>query len=97
MSIDYRIREDSWVARMATIKLGYRRAAVVIGRTIYLSGATREEFLADEKWTRHECCHLAQYRKYGTVQFVLRYLRESLLHGYHNNRFEIEARQAEDG
>jgi hypothetical protein len=36
-----------------------------------------------------------QFRRHGFFKFLFLYLWESLRHGYHDNRFEVEARAAE--
>lgn len=90
-----RIKEDSWLARIAVWKLKTNSVAMVLGRTIHLYNVSREKFLADEEWVKHERCHVRQYKKYGFVGFLVRYLWESIRHGYYNNRFEVEARAAE--
>jgi hypothetical protein len=40
--------------------------------------------------------HIEQYRRYGIARFIVLYLVESIKKGYYNNRFEIEARKAEE-
>ena len=89
------IKENSFIARMAARKLRADAAAIVIGRTIHLHNASRAEFLSNRRWLRHEMVHIRQFRRYGFLPFVARYLWESMLHGYYNNKYEIEARQGE--
>jgi hypothetical protein len=89
------IKENSWIARIAAWKLGCRSVALVLGSTIYLHNASRNEFLKNERWVKHERCHLKQFREHGYLGFIIKYLWESVRHGYYNNRFEVEARQAE--
>jgi hypothetical protein len=38
---------------------------------------------------------VAQYRQFGFVPFIFLYLAEWIKKGYYNNRFEVEAREAE--
>lgn len=90
-----RIVERSWLAKLAAKKLNAPRVAMVLGRTIHLSGVSRAQFLHHPAWVAHELAHVEQFRRYGTPRFVLLYLLESLLRGYHDNRFEVEARKAE--
>ena len=90
------IRENSLFARIAAARLRSRKVALVFGRTIHLWNTTREEFLKDHRWVNHELKHIQQYQELGIVSFLLRYLWESLRRGYVNNRFEIEARLAEN-
>lgn len=68
--------------------------AITIGRTIYLS-CSKEDFLSDTPWVRHEFTHLAQYKKYGVLEFAKRYLFFSLFRSYSRNPFEKEAILAE--
>lgn len=90
-----RIRENSWLARIAAGRIGAERVAMVIGKTIYLFHTTAGEFLADTDWVCHELKHVEQYKRYGTAGFLWRYLWETARKGYYNNRFEVEARAAE--
>jgi hypothetical protein len=89
------IREHSWIARIAAWKLKSSNVAIVIGRTIHLHGVSKADFLQDERWVKHECCHLQQYRDHGFFGFIFKYLVESIHKGYYNNKFEVEARNAE--
>ena len=91
----YSIKENSWLAKIAAKKLGADAVAMVIGKTIHLHGTTKEYFLADERWVKHELCHIKQYKENGTIIFLTKYLWESLRKGYYNNKFEVEAREAE--
>lgn len=90
------IKENSWLASIAAWKLGSSPVAMVLGKTIHLHGTDRENFLRDERWVKHELCHIRQFRQYGFFGFLFRYLLESARKGYYNNRFEIEAREAEE-
>jgi hypothetical protein len=93
--MDFRIKENSFIARIAAWKLSAKRVAIVVGRTIHLHNTAKEEFLKDERWVKHELCHIRQYQQLGIFKFITLYLWESMKHGYHNNKFEAEARQAE--
>ena len=93
---EYYIKENSWFAKIAAKKLNADTVAMVIGKTIHLHGTTKEYFLADERWLKHELCHIKQYKENGTIIFLIKYLWESLRKGYYNNKYEVEARQAED-
>ena len=92
---DFIIKENSWLAKIAAKKLRSTNVAMVFGKKIHLFGVTKTDFLADEKWLKHELCHIKQFKQYGFFNFVVRYLWESLRKGYYNNRFEMEARNAE--
>lgn len=93
MNLD--IKENSWIAKLAAKKLRSNNVAIVIGRTIHLHRVSRQQFLQDEKWVKHEVCHLQQFKKHGKFIFIIKYLWESFLNGYYNNKYEIEAREAE--
>ena len=90
-----RIRENSWIARIAAMNMRSGNMALVWGRTIHLHNVTAADFLKEERWVRHEVCHIQQYQRYGMIGFLTRYLWESLRKGYDGNRFEVEARAAE--
>jgi hypothetical protein len=90
------IKENSRLAGIAARKLGTPNVAMALGKTIHLYNISKEEFLQDEKWLRHELCHVRQFQQYGYVGFIAKYLWESVRRGYYNNRFEVEARVAEN-
>jgi hypothetical protein len=90
-----RVKENSWVAKLAAKKLHAPSAAIVLGRTIHLHNVTKPQFLKNEKWLKHELCHVRQYEKNGFLIFIVKYLIESFKKGYFNNKFEVEARRAE--
>lgn len=90
------IRENSWIAKLAAKKLQSKNVAIVIGSTIHLYNVTKQQFLENEKWVKHEVCHLQQFKKHGRFVFIIKYLWESIRHGYYNNKYEAEARKAEE-
>ena len=90
-----RIKENSWIAKIAAARLKTASVAIVIGKTIYLYQCSREDFLNDTDWVCHELKHVEQYQRMGVVVFIIRYLFESLKNGYHNNKYEVEAREGE--
>ena len=90
------IKENSLVAKLAAFKLQKKSVAMVLGRTIHLHGTTKENFLANERWVKHELCHVNQFAAHGNIPFVFKYLWESLHVGYYNNKYEVEARAAEN-
>jgi len=92
---DFIIKENSWLAKIAAFKLGTKAVAMVLGKTIHLHNTTEAEFLQDEKWLKHELCHIKQFKEHGYMGFIVKYLWESIRKGYYNNRFEVEARKAE--
>lgn len=91
-----RIRQNSPLAKLAAIKLGVDSVALTLGRTIHLHNTGKQEFLSDARWVRHELAHIGQFRRYGFFRFIVLYLAESLRRGYYHNRFEVEARKAEE-
>ena len=91
-----RIRENSWLAWVAAKKLGVPAVALTIGKTIHLYKTSRQGFLGDQRWVRHEMAHVEQFRRYGFWKFIYLYLAESVNKGYFLNKYEIEAREAED-
>jgi len=90
------IKENSWLAKLAAKKLNSESVAMVLGKTIHLHGSTKERFLADERWLKHELCHVKQFAANGYVLFTIKYSWESLRIGYYNNKYEVEARAAEN-
>nr|WP_222619679.1 hypothetical protein [Pontibacter sp. KCTC 32443] len=71
-----------------------RNVAMVLGKSIHLSGVDRETFLEDKGWVEHELCHIRQFQEHGYVRFLWLYLKESYRVGYYNNKYEVEAREA---
>jgi hypothetical protein len=90
------IKENSWLAKIAAFKLGAKAVAMVLGKTIHLYNTTKADFLQDEKWLKHELCHIKQFKEHGYIGFIIKYIWESMRKGYYNNRFEVEARNAEE-
>ena len=93
--ITFQIKENSIFAKLAAKKLRKSNMAIVIGKTIYLYGSTKENFLSNPKWLKHEVCHVKQFREHGFIPFLVKYLWESIRKGYYNNKYEVEARAAE--
>lgn len=92
---DIRFRPKSLVARIAAWVMRAPTCAMVIGRTIHLYGAEEGELIANKAWLNHELVHVAQYRRYGLIPFIFRYIWYSIRFGYYRNPLEIEARAAE--
>ena len=90
-----KIKEKSLLAKLSARKLGTANVAITIGNTIFLYGATKEELLQNQSWLRHELKHVEQSLRFGLPTFLILYLLESIRKGYKENRFEIEARNAE--
>lgn len=94
--IHVRLKEQSWLAKLAARKLKSPSVAMVLGDVIHLHGVSREEFLNQPGWLRHEACHVRQFRRYGFWRFLYLYAWESARNGYYRNKFEVEARRAEN-
>lgn len=92
----YFIREKSFVAFLAANILQANPVAIVFGKTIYLHNASKAAFLDNKPWLQHELKHIQQYKRLGFANFLAAYLIETIKHGYYNNKFEIEARAAEN-
>lgn len=88
----YKIKENSLLARIVRVQMKSSNVAMVIGNKIHLSGVTKEHFLNDKKWLRHEMVHIEQFQRYGFFRFLFLYLAEWVRKGYYNNKFEVEAR-----
>ncbi len=90
------IKENSFFARIAAKKMRSDSVAMVLGKTIHLHNISKEAFLQNQRLVQHELCHVRQYQEHGYVGFLIKYLWESIRKGYYNNKFEVEARKAED-
>jgi len=93
---DITIKENSLIARLAAWKMQSHAVALVLGNTIHLHHITTNGFLKNERLVKHEYCHVRQYREHGYLPFLLKYTWEWMRKGYYNNRFEVEARAAEN-
>lgn len=93
---NYTIKENSWIAWVAAKKLKANAVAIVVGNVIHLHNTTAQQFLQNKKWVKHELCHIKQFKQHGFVVFIAKYIWQSIKHGYYNNKYEVEARKAED-
>ncbi len=96
INFDFKIKKNSWQAKIAARKMHSHAVAMVLGKTIHLHNITPEEFLNDERLMKHELCHVRQYQQHGYLGFLIKYLWQSYRKGYYNNKFEVEARAAEE-
>lgn len=64
--------------------------AFVFRKTIYIRGS-----FIDPPLYRHELEHVNQYKRYGTVGFLVRYFWYNIRYGYTDNPLEKQARAAE--
>jgi hypothetical protein len=90
-----RVKENSWVAKLAAAKMKADKLAIVFGNTIHLYNTSRSEFLSDTDWVCHELKHVEQYQQNGVMGFLIKYLFDWIKNGYYNNKFEVEARENE--
>jgi Domain of unknown function (DUF4157) len=90
-----RLKENSWVAKLAAKKMKTDKVAIVFGKTIHLHNTKKEEFLYNTEWVCHELKHVEQYQQNGFAGFIFKYLFDWVKNGYYNNRFEVEARESE--
>jgi len=92
--IRVRVKEQSFVARLAAGKVGAKSVAIGFGETIFLYGASKQELLNNKQWLCHEIMHVLQYKREGFIRFLIKYVWLSLRFGYQNNPLELEAQQA---
>lgn len=91
----FNIKENSWIAWLAAKKMHATQLAIVVGSTVHLHNTTAAEFLSNTRWVKHEQRHVQQFKEHGFLPFVCKYLWEWAKHGYYNNKYEAEAREAE--
>jgi hypothetical protein len=91
----FHIKENSPIAWLAAKKMKAAQVAIVMGNTIHLHNTCKAEFLSNTRWLKHEMRHLQQFKEHGFVPFLCKYLWEWVKHGYYNNKYEVEAREAE--
>jgi hypothetical protein len=89
------IKQDSWLAKMAAKRMGFASIAIVIGRNIHLHNTSVQEFIKNKKWLLHELKHVEQFER-GVLRFIKDYLLEYRKNGYYGNKYEVEARAAEN-
>ncbi len=86
------VKTDSFLARIACRWMKNNAVAMVMGKTIHVYGARPMDLLSNMDWLLHEIVHIRQFEENGYIRFIGLYLLEWMKHGYHNNRYEIEAR-----
>jgi predicted urease superfamily metal-dependent hydrolase len=90
-----KLKENSWVAKIAARKMKAGSVALVLGKTIHLFNITPEEFKSSPRLIKHELKHVEQYKRMGFFTFLIVYGWYSLKYGYYKNPLEMEAREAE--
>lgn len=86
------VKTDSFLAKMACRWMKSKAVAMVMGKTIHVYGVSPMDLLNNKDWLLHEMVHIRQFEENGYIRFIGLYLLESMKHGYHNNRYEMEAR-----
>ena len=95
-SQNFRVIGHSKLAKVAGRIMGQEsKYAITFGKTIFVS-CSKQDFLSERGWVRHEATHVEQYNKYGVLEFLKRYLVYSIFHPYTKNPFEKQALSAED-
>lgn len=95
-SLHIKIKEQSIVAKVAAWKLKAKFGmAITIGNTIYLYRCSEADFLKEKRWVLHEVQHVLQFKKYGLITFLIKYIWSVIQSGYYLSKYEIEARKAE--
>lgn len=89
------IVENALLARLASLCIKEQSVAMAWGNKILLYGVSKSAFVKNERWVKHELIHVRQFKDHGFLRFLFLYLFETLKHGYHNNKYEVEARNAE--
>ena len=84
------LREGGLIPRIGGLlgRMGGAAAAVTLGRTIVVNPGAR----LSRQLLVHELTHVRQWR--DDPLFPLRYTLATIRHGYINNPYEVEARQA---
>ncbi len=83
-----RLRRGGLPARIGGWALGQRSvAAITLWRTVFLG----DEVEPNAELLLHEARHVQQFL--GDSAFPIKYLWESVRHGYYANRFERDARE----
>jgi hypothetical protein len=81
-AMQYQIKENSFIAKRVAGFMKFHKLAIVVGKTIHLHNTTKEEFLKDELWVKHELVHIRQFQQYGLLKFSIMYLWEWWRVGY---------------
>ena len=53
--------ENAWLAKIAALKMGSQRVAMVIGRRIYLWGVTKADFLQQSACVKLYIAHVLHF------------------------------------
>lgn len=93
MVIYVRLKTGTLVSKIAKVFMRPSKSealATTIGKTIHLHNISTQDFIARRAFLRHELQHCIQYH---TIRFfLLKYIWETIRHGYFQNLYEVEAR-----
>lgn len=95
-SVRYRVIVVPWLKQLGHRLLLSNWLAITIDRWIFAWRPLDDAELA------HELTHVRQWQRYGFIGYIVAYMRESARQKragkdrYRDNRFEVEARAAED-
>jgi hypothetical protein len=93
MVIFVRLKTGTFVTKIAAVFMRPSKGealATTIGKTIHLHNISTQDFIARRAFLRHELQHCIQY--HTTRFFLLKYIWETMRHGYFQNLYEVEAR-----
>lgn len=80
-----KVRYNSLIGKIDKL---FGHTAITFGDTAYTWAPSLPDYIL-----KHEYCHTLQYKKYGVVGFLLRYVWYSIKYGYSKNPLEVEAYQ----
>jgi hypothetical protein len=83
---------------LCEVKMPEQYLAFTVGEYVFVNETLFMHPEALTRWVRHEVVHVEQSQRYGWggMGFVVRYFAEQFFVGYAKNRYEIEARRAEN-
>lgn len=93
-SQNFRVVENSGIAKLAARIKKEKKYAITFGKTIFIN-CKKEDFFSDSWWVRHELVHVRQYNKHGVLSYLTKYFFYSIFHKYSKHPFEKEAIAAE--
>ena len=85
---------NHWLGKLFWLIFGKvgQEYAVTLGQTTYYSCSFTD---TNYRWRTHENCHKKQWKRDGAWRFIVTYLYDYVTVGYLENRYEKEARTAE--
>ena len=88
--MDYKIKTATGLVKLYMKMCGFK-GWTSFWKTIYLMPG----YETNERLIKHEKCHLEQIQSDGIFMFSILYVYWLWRHGYWNNPYEVEAREAE--